>query len=780
MAVHASVQGGHVKLAAERLQGLAPHVLHPAAGRGRRSIRSLGGRSVAIGLALALGATACAPAAGPIVPFEVYRQRLDRIRRHDFPQTMEIVDVGGTLLAEIVPEGYRVWIPLRDVPQTVIRAVVATEDRTFYSNAGLDKKAFARAMLRNGDPDGGISGASTITMQLVRMVAFEPKERYARTVGRKVREIHLAAEVDEAYSKNEILEAYLNIAYFGRGAYGIEMAARRYFGVPARDVSLPESAFLAGLLQAPSALDPDINPQGARARQRVVLDRLVAVGDISRTAADRAFDLPLALVEPPPVTRTADHYLDYVLETLPDALGDALAHRGGFRVTTTIDPALTASVRDIAARHVARISAAHDVGDAAVVVVEPGTGRIRAMVGGLDYDDPVAGQVNAAARARQPGSAIKPIVYAAALEAGWTPASVVWDVPFQFPGDPDGSSTAWPVNYDGRYRGPVRLRQALANSLNAAAVSLTAEVGLQEAFDLAERLGVPLGDDPWRYGLSLALGGAEVPLVALTSALGTFGAGGRHSAPTAILEVRDLYDGEVLYRHRAEPERAVSAETAWLVSDILADDIARLGAFPAGSALENPWHAAVKTGTTNDFRDNLTVGWTGEMAVGVWVGNKDGRPMRDVLGITGAAPIWHDVLADLAARGLVIGTPLPEPPGMLRAEVCDGIATTSTSACRARVEVFAPGSPTADDQLAFGWFVAENGGACGARVAEGAGEPRMLVPEQPRVMQAVRAYATARGPRVALPPCQGGPAAAAPARRQRAPATPVRSAQLQP
>jgi len=593
----------------------------------------------------------CAKASGAAVDIDLYRARLHAIRTHDFFQTTRILDRHGKLLAEVAPKGYRTWVPLAEVPRALQQAVIATEDRTFYKNAGIDRKAFARALVQNTQAGTTVSGASTITMQLVRLVAFDPDERYERSIDRKLREIHLAAEIDEVYSKAEIMEAYLNVAYFGHGAYGVETAAQRYFGHRAKEMSLAESTLLAGLLQAPVALDPFLNPQGARARQRVVLDRMVQVGALSRIEAELVWMTPVKVTEPsPPPPRYGGHFVDYVIQqALPRAIGAHLAARGGFTVTTTIDLALNDRLRGLAAAHLARLRPRYNVTDASLVVLSPPTGEILAMVGGVDYDDPQSGQVNMAVHPRQPGSAFKPIAYAAALEAGWTPDSILRDTPRPFP--IGNGATYQATNFDGKYRGSVPLRLALGNSLNAAAIDLTASVGLERVHTLAVDMGVRLDPDPWHYGLSLALGGAELPLLDLTSAYGAFAAGGQLVPPAAILKVEST-DGEgTIYSHDAVAKSVVSAETAWTISDILSDAKARQPVFPAGPPMQVSRTAAVKTGTTNDVRDTLTIGYTPYVVVGVWTGNKNGQPMGDIGSSESAAPIWNAAMEAVFADG---------------------------------------------------------------------------------------------------------------------------------
>ncbi|MFN8422899.1 MAG: transglycosylase domain-containing protein [Anaerolineae bacterium] len=555
------------------------------------------------------------------MPIDVHRARLQAIRTHDVPQTIEILDRYGRPIAEIAKDGYRVWLPLRGIPEAVRRAVIATEDRTFYHNGGVDKKAVARAALQNASAGGTVSGASTITMQLVRLVAFEPSERLDRSIERKAREAYLAAELDERFSKDELLEAYLNIAYFGRRAYGIEAAAERFFGRHAIDLDVAQSTFLAGLLQAPTAYDPDVALPAAKARQRTVLDALVAVDRMDGAAADAAYAERLAFVTPPPPPpRQVEHFVDYVTSELPRVLGAARPAR---RLPGRHDRRSGAHRRRARDRRAAGrvLRAAHDVGDAAVVVLDPRTGEIRAMVGGVRYDDPASGQVNMAVEPRQPGSSFKPLTYAAALASGWSPASVVWDVPSRFGTEPNAYQ---PANSTGVYRGPVRLRRALANSLNASAVNLLSEVGVERVHAMAVALGLPLDPDPWHYGLSLTLGGGEVPLYRPTSALATFGNEAGTCPPPASAASRTR-DGR-----RALGESGLGRPAAVGRHRLAHQRHAQRSRRPhAGLPAAKPARAAVQggrqDGTTNDFRDNLTVGWTTYLAVGVWTGQQ-GRP----------------------------------------------------------------------------------------------------------------------------------------------------------
>jgi peptidoglycan glycosyltransferase len=493
---------------------------------------------------------------------------------------------------------------------------------------------------------------------------------------------------------------------------------------------------------------------------------MVDAGTMTEGEAELVMAAPMQLLSTPPEPpRRAPYFVDYVRSALERRLGAAVAARGGFTVTTTLDLGLNERLGEIAAKHVAELRDAHDVTDAAVVALQPSTGEILAMVGGVDYFDKTNGQVNVAIRPRQPGSAFKPVTYATALENGWTAGDVLWDIPTTFPaGDPNGYR---PVNYDGRYRGPVRLRTALANSLNAAAVNLLADVGIEPVHAMAGRFGLQLDPDPWHYGLSLTLGGADVPLLDLTSVYATLANGGTRHAPDPIREVRTFADNTLLTRPADAGQRVVSEQTAWLLSDILSDNAARRAAFGASNPLEVSRQAAVKTGTTNDFRDNLTVGYTRYVAIGVWAGNKDGHPMRDVLGITGAAPIWHEamelIFQDAGLQSMLGGgQPPPEgfpvPDGIERRTICDLATLTVDGHCRQFEEAFATGTVSGDGP---GTVRVDVRSGC-AQDSTG-GMVLLTVPHESSLAEQVRGWARQNGVLVAPPPCTQVQAAAPPA-----------------
>jgi len=606
-------------------------------------------------------------------------------------ETTKIYDRQGELLYEALDPhgGRRTRVKLAEISPYLIQATVATEDRHFYQHPGVDPWSILRAIVQNIRERDVVSGGSTIPQQLVKMTFFGPE----KTLSRKVQEAVLAAEISRQWSKNEILELYLNQLYYGNLAYGIEAAAETYFGKRAADLTLPEAALLAGLPQAPALYDPFMNPDGAKARQRVVLDLMVEAGYLTPAQADTAFATPLQF-RPAAVGKglRAPHFVMYVRQLLEEQYGPQAVYGGGLQVTTTLDPRLQTLAEEIARKHVAALRD-RNVTNAALVALKPETGEILAMIGSVDFFDPaISGQVNVALRPRQPGSVIKPVTYLAAFEKGWTPATAIMDVTTEFP---DGANPPYkPVNYDGQEHGMVTVRTALANSLNIPAVKTLQEVGLPAMLEMAHRLGIASLNRP-DYGLSLTLGGGEVTLLEMTGAYAVLANGGQRVPPTAILDVR-TGDGRVLYRYKPVGEQVISPQHAYLITHILADNEARHLAFGPHSVLELSRPAAVKTGTTNDWRDNWTIGYTPELVTGVWVGNSDNSPMADVTGVAGAGPIWHDFM-----EGALAGTPVRDfirPEGIVEYEVCAISGARPSPSCPTRrIELFAAGTQPLDE-----------------------------------------------------------------------------------
>jgi 1A family penicillin-binding protein len=615
-------------------------------------------------------------------------------------ESTKVYDRNGRLLYDAATGGVSLHthVPLTDLPLVLRQAVIATEDAGFYSHPGVDPVAIARAAFDNAGALEVRSGGSTLTQQLARNLYFDAGERASLSPVRKAREALLALRLERALSKDQILEAYLNRAPFGNLAYGIEAAARTYFGKSARDLDLAEASLLAGMLQGPSLYDPFTRLDAAKARQADVLRLMVEAGYIDAMTAGAAAAEPLVLNRTPfPIE--APHFVAWVLAQLPALAGAEAVAAGNLRVHTSLDLALQGVAEASLARQVREL-ADHNVGSGAVVAIDPNTGHVLAMAGSADYfDADNDGAVNSALAERQPGSAIKPVVYAAALEQGYSPASPLLDVPTSLTTRHGELYT--PNNYDLTFHGVVPLREALASSYNVPAVRLLEVVGIDTAVRLGRDLGLTSMRDPADYDLSLTLGGGEVRLLDLTAAYGAFANGGVRVEPVAILRV-ETADGEVIFEAPAPTDaRVLREETAYLVSDILSDTTARAPAFGLNSALEVSDHVAVKTGTTSDFRDNWTVGYSRDLVVGVWAGNPDGSPMRNVSGVDGAAPVWRDVmLAGLKQRP---AQPFPEPAGIERVEVCLPSGLLATADCpRRRIELFAAGTAPSRTDVYYG------------------------------------------------------------------------------
>ncbi|UCG26152.1 MAG: transglycosylase domain-containing protein [Chloroflexota bacterium] len=641
---------------------------------------------------------------------------LDSAQSRDTFETTQILDRNGKLLWEVFGEGKRTRIPLAKIPQELIDATVATEDDTFFENNGLDAPSVAAAIVANlRNPDERPQGASTITQQLVRHIAFEYEDRTAVNYSRKTKEILLAWLMNRKYAKDEILEMYLNEIYYGNLAYGVEAAAQTYFGKPATDLSLAESSLLAALPQSPVELDPLNNLDGAKQRQWLVLNLMVNERYISRTEAEAAYLAPLSFAAQE-VSLQAPHFAVYVRQQLEEQFGPDLVANGGLRVTTSLDLDYQRLAEMLARQHVDSIDPANNVGNASLVAIKPGTGEILAMLGSLDYrDGSIDGNVNVALSPQQPGSAIKVLTYAAALSAqpeqdrrSWTAADILWDVPVEYP-QLDGVVYE-PVNYDRRFHGPVRLRDALANSYNVPAVLLLQDIGISSVLEMAGRLGISSFEhDPQRYGLSLTLGGGEVSPLELTSAYAVFANGGYRLPPVAILRVVDG-EGTTLYEYQPPaPEPALDPGVAYMISDILDDDLARTPAMGRDNPLELSFPAAVKTGTSNEARDNWTVGYTPGLAVGVWAGNNDNGETLNVSGLTAAAPLWSaymqaiysdpELMAVLETNGARPPDDFRAPPGLEQRQICDlaSVAPGATECALTDSEWFL----ASDSELAF-------------------------------------------------------------------------------
>ncbi len=640
-------------------------------------------------------------------------------------ETARIYDSQNNLLYEINDPntGRRTRVPLERISPYLIAATIATEDKNFYSHPGFDPVGIVRAIFQNLEAGDTVSGASTITQQLVRQLVLTPEERVERSNWRKIREIVLAAEIERRYTKREILELFLNENNYGNLAYGIEAASELYFNKTAADLTLGEAAMLAGLPQAPAVYDVFTN-------RKVVEGRQLQVLGLMRVLSAERNCIPLEVESSPnPVCVDVEavtiaisdmqtreftaprndarfpHWVLYVRQQLEAQYGQQL-YRDGLSIYTTLDPDLQTLAEQIVAEQIAALGD-RNVTNGALVAIDPRTGQIRAMVGSDNYNDPVDGQINMTLIPRQPGSSIKPFVYGLALEKGWTPATLLWDVPTEFP---DGVNEPYkPTNYDGLFHGPVLLRSALANSYNVPAVRAIQFTGVRQDGGLVQFMqdfGVTTLTRT-DYGLSLGLGAGEVPLVQMAGAYATLAHQGQRVFPVSITRIINL-DGTVICEQPLTPaelrndpppcqtppegwgQSVISAETAFLLTDILSDNAARTPAFGPNSPLALSFPAAVKTGTTNDYRDNLTIGYTPELVTGVWVGNADNSPMAaGTSGVTGAAPIWR-LFMETALAGQ--STPFVRPGSVVERTICTLSGAEPGPNCppdRQRIELFA-------------------------------------------------------------------------------------------
>jgi penicillin-binding protein 1C len=634
-------------------------------------------------------------------------------------ETTRIFDRDGNLLYEILDPntGRRTYTPLSKISPYLVAAVVATEDKNYYSHPGFDATAIGRAFFQNYSSGETVSGASTITQQLARMLLLDPQERNQQNYLRKVREALLAVELTRRYSKDTILEMYLNENYFGNLAYGIEAASETYFHTSADKLTLPQASFLAGLLQAPSVYDVFTNRDATLDRQRQVLVLMLQASQeqnciyvsnnnspvcVTPEDAGNAWtEIQSTTFTPPSVNIRYPHWVDYIRSLLEAAYDPQTIYHSGFQVYTTIDPRLQDIAQEIVARQVGGLADKH-VTDGALVAIRPSTGEILAMVGSPNYNGLPDGQVNMAVRPRQPGSSIKPLTYTAAFEKGWTPATLIWDVPSTFTpsGDPNDRNTPYsPVNYDGKFHGAMTVRTALSNSFNIPAVKTLQFVGIYDnpltpssegLIAFARRMGITTFDRT-DYGLALTLGGGEVTPLEMASAYSVFANNGLRMPTVAITKIT-TYDGKPVFTYQPPAgEQIIRPEHAYLMTSILSDTQARIPMFGANSVLTLPFPVAVKTGTTNDFRDNWTIGYTPDLAVSVWVGNSDNTPMLGTTGVTGAAPIWAEYMV-AAIQRLVDGLPTPfnRPSGIVERTICALSGTEPDSHCPAtRSEFFA-------------------------------------------------------------------------------------------
>ena len=566
------------------------------------------------------------------------------------PVSTKLFDRNGKLIYEIYADKKSTPVNIQDLPPYIVQATLAIEDKDFYKHHGISLMGIGRAAY-NTLFKGKLQGGSTLTQQLVKNSLLTSE----RTIKRKIREYVLTQIVETFYTKDQILSMYLNQIPYGSTAYGVGAASELYFNKPARDLSLAEATLLAGLPAAPSKFSPyGAYPELAKERQAAVLRRMVEDKHLSQEDADKAANEDLQFAQPEKLK--APHFALWVKQLLAEEYGEAVTEKGGLRVKTTLDLDLQEKAEEAVLAEVTKLKKSN-VGNGAAIVTRPKTGEVLAMVGSKDYfatDED--GKVNIIFRERQPGSSIKPLNYALALrDKKITPATPLADVPTCF--SSFGQIAYCPKNYDGSFHGAVHTRFALGNSYNIPAVRILALNGLENFIDFAKQMGITTFRDPSNYGLSLTLGGGEVRPADMAVAFGVFANQGVKQPLVSILKVED-WKGKVLQEvNPAESElageRVLGTDVTFLISHMLQDNNARSAAFGTGSLLNVKGHpeVSVKTGTTNDLKDNWTIGYTQQALVVAWVGNNDNAPMSNtVSGVSGASPIWNAVMEEVLNR----------------------------------------------------------------------------------------------------------------------------------
>ncbi|NTW26796.1 MAG: penicillin-binding protein [Candidatus Moranbacteria bacterium] len=558
-------------------------------------------------------------------------------------QTSIIYDRSGQhVLYELHGEENRKIVAHDEIPEMMRNATIATEDANFYYHPGVDPLAIARALKVNFQNNGIRQGGSTITQQLARS-AFLTKDR---TLKRKVLEAVFAFKIERHYSKQEILDQYLNEVPYGANTYGVETATQTYFGKSAEDLTLDEAAFLAALPKAPSYYSPyNTHHDAITARQKAILGRMGELKFASKDEVRNALAVDtLSKIKPNTQAIIAPHFVFYVLEQLEAKYGKEFLQTGGLKIHTTLDYAMQ-KIGEEAVTVGAQKNIARGATNAALVAVDPKTGEILTMVGSKDYFDPtIDGQVNIATSQRQPGSSFKPFAYAHAFELGYQPETMILDAQTNF--GPDGSGRSYiPRNYDGKFHGLLPMRSTLAMSLNVPAVKVLYLASIDGTLDLAHRMGITTLNDRKRYGLSLVLGGGEVKLLDMASAFSVFATEGLRNPLVSVLSLSD-HNGKIYQQEQLSPQRIMDVQVARKINSILSDNVARTPIFGARSPLILADRVvAAKTGTTSEFRDAWTVGYTPSLAVGVWAGNNNNYPMKaGADGVFVAAPIWHDYM----------------------------------------------------------------------------------------------------------------------------------------
>ncbi|HEU4339197.1 MAG TPA: PBP1A family penicillin-binding protein [Planctomycetota bacterium] len=618
------------------------------------------------------------------------------------PVKTMVYDINGRLVHEFYKEN-RSLIPLRQIPKSMVDAILSIEDRRFYSHWGIDPVRVLGALVNDIAAGRIEQGGSTITQQLARNLFLT----HERTITRKIKEAVLAVRIEQTYTKDEILEMYLNQIYFGEGAYGLDAASKVFFGKPVGDLTLPESALLAGLPRNPRDYSPRRDPERALKRRNLVLASMLENKRISRAQYENASEAPLGVTKTRYDSRQAPYFMEMVRQYLDERYGSNQLYEGGMRVYTTIDIDLQHATEEslekrliaLEARNQYKKTRATILAEAAkagvkerpqteylqgaALVLDPKNGHIRALVGGRDFNE---SNFNRAVQAsRQPGSAFKPFIYAAAIDNGYTPTEMILDTPVSFRA---GNGMEWsPQNYDHKFRGPVTLRQALAKSLNVPAAKLLQKLGTPIVGSYARRMGIR---SRIVQDLSLALGTSEVNLLELTSAYGVFANQGVRVTPIYVLKVEDK-NGKVLEQSRVTSEEALSPETALTLTNML-ESVMENGTAAAAGALGLTVPAAGKTGTTDDYTDAWFIGYTPDVVAGVWVGFDKKRKIGPAMtGASAALPIWVDVI-EAASKGKPTAE-FPVPSGVVTRQICAQTGLLANPSClETEIELFRDGS----------------------------------------------------------------------------------------
>lgn len=619
---------------------------------------------------------------------------------------------GKIVLYNIHDNIKRTEVSLFEISPYIQQATISIEDAHFYDHFGFRPTSFVRAAIANVTTGGFSQGGSTITQQVVKNSLLSRE----KTIIRKLKEIILSIKLDSQLPKDTILQIYLNESPYGGTIYGVEEASLSYFGKHAKDVGLTESAYLAALPQSPTYYSPYGKHRDAlEKRKNLVLERMYELGYITKEEKEFSQKEFVEFERNGSNSGKALHFVMYIREILEEKYGRDVVQNGGLKVISTIDYPLQEKLETIVKEGALENAAKFNAKNAALVAVDPKTGQILSLVGSRDFfDEEIPGQFNIATAARQPGSSFKPIVYAAAFNLGYTPETVLFDVPTQFSslcdayGKPkpgvDEDVCYSPQNYDDKFRGPISLRNALAQSLNIPAVKLLYLTGISNAITLAQQMGLSTISDPERYGLSLVLGGGEITLLELTNAYGVFANNGVYNKPEGILEVRDV-DGNLLEKYTPSETQVLPESVTSLVSSVLSDEQARAPSYGSRSALyfENR-PVAVKTGTTNDYRDVWVVGYTPSVVVGMWGGNNDNTPIdKRVAGFV-LAPIWRKAMLEAFGTSSIEYFPEPLPnmssKPILRGSYCgqDGVHTILRSVVKQEPNGPYPNNPESDSQ----------------------------------------------------------------------------------